>query len=56
MVRRVLRLVGDVGRTSDRTLFVLPSTLPAGAYEVRLFANNTFRRLAASDVFTIVAP
>ena len=48
--------VFSTGRSSDSTLFVLPATLPAGSYDVRLFANNTFKRLATSDGVTVTAP
>jgi len=33
--------------------FVVPATLPGGTYELRLFANNSFTRLATSNPFTV---
>ena len=44
------------GRTNDSTLFTLPATLPAGSYDVRLFANDTFTRLAVSPPVTVTGP
>jgi large repetitive protein len=44
------------GRAGDRLLFVLPPALPAGPYDVRLFANNGWQRLAVSNVVTVTAP
>ncbi len=44
------------GRSADTTLFTLPTTLPAGAYDLRLFANDTFVRLAMSNVVTVTGP
>ena len=38
--------------TGSRTLEVPPS-VPAGTYGLRLFANNTYTRLAVSSVVTI---
>ncbi len=44
------------GRAADSVLFVLPSALPAGSYDLRLFANNSWQRLAVSNVVTVTAP
>jgi hypothetical protein len=33
--------------------FVLPAALPEGSYEMRLFADNSFTRLATSNAFTV---
>jgi hypothetical protein len=44
------------GQAGGSQAFVLPTTLPAGTYDLRLFSNNTFTRLALSDVITITAP
>jgi hypothetical protein len=44
------------GRAADSLLFVLPPTLLAGAYDLRLFANNSWQRLGASNVVTVTAP
>jgi hypothetical protein len=41
------------GRASDRLLMTLPGSLSAGSYELRLFANNTFTRLATSNSFGV---
>ena len=35
--------------------FVLPSTLAVGTYELRLFANNGFARLATSNALAVTA-
>jgi hypothetical protein len=45
----------STGRGSDSTLFNIPVNLSAGSYEVRLFANNTFKRLAVSNTVTVTA-
>ncbi len=34
--------------------FTLPATLPPGTYELRLFANNSYTRLAKSNPFTVL--
>ena len=44
------------GRPSDSAFFLLPDALTAGVYEVRLFANNTYTRLAVSNSLTVTAP
>jgi serine protease len=36
--------------------FVLPATLASGSYELRLYANNGYTRLATSPAFTVTAP
>jgi hypothetical protein len=38
------------GRAADSLTFPLPSTLPAGAYDLRLFVNDSFVQLALSNV------
>jgi 5-hydroxyisourate hydrolase-like protein (transthyretin family) len=38
---------------SGSKTFVIPSNLAAGSYDVRLFANDTFTRLALSNVITL---
>jgi len=44
------------GRAGDSLLFVLPPTLPAGQYELRLFSANVFARLAVSNIVTVTTP
>jgi hypothetical protein len=44
------------GRAADSVTFTVPSTLAAGKYDLRLFANNTQTRLALSNVITVTAP
>ena len=44
------------GRAGDSLLFVLPPALPAGTYDMRLFANGGLERLAISNVVTVTAP
>jgi len=44
------------GTASDSSLVTLPASLPAGAYELRLFEQNTFVRLAVSNGFTVTGP
>ena len=44
------------GRPADSVQFVLPSSLAAGAYELRLFAHGTFTRVAVSNIVTVTAP
>jgi IPT/TIG domain-containing protein len=44
------------GRATDRALMQLPGTLTAGTYELRLFSNNTFTRLASSNTFNLGGP
>jgi hypothetical protein len=44
------------GTASGSRTFVTPYSLSAGAYDLRLYANNSFTRLALSNVVTIAAP
>jgi hypothetical protein len=44
------------GRATDRGLIQLPGGLAAGTYELRLFSNNTFNRLASSNTFNVGGP
>src|SRR5262249_37718837 len=44
------------GRSADSTTFVLPSGLPAGKYDLRLLASDTFTRRAISNIVTITSP
>jgi hypothetical protein len=44
------------GRSGDSLPFAIPPTLPAGTYDLRLFANNTLRGLGTSNVVTVTAP
>jgi len=41
------------GEASGRMLFELPSWLNPGSYELRLFANNAYNRLATSNAFSV---
>lgn len=41
------------GAASGSVAFTVPSGTPTGSYEVRLFANNSYRRLATSGVVTV---
>jgi hypothetical protein len=42
------------GGTASGTInLVTPPLIPSGAYEVRLFANNTMQKLAVSNVITV---
>ncbi|HEV8307572.1 MAG TPA: S8 family serine peptidase [Methylomirabilota bacterium] len=41
------------GASSGSVPFTLPGTLAPGTYELRLFANGTFTRLAISNAFTV---
>jgi len=41
------------GLGSGSADFLLPSTLPSGTYELRLFAAGSYRRLGTSNVFTV---
>jgi len=43
------------GGSGGSMLFTLPSSLPPGRYELRLFTNDTFVRLAVSNVITVTA-
>jgi hypothetical protein len=44
------------GTVSGSKTFVIPSTLTAGTYDLRLFANDGWTRLALSNVLTVTAP
>ena len=44
------------GRPSDSAFLLLPDAMTAGSYEVRLYANNTYTRLAVSNSVTVSAP
>jgi hypothetical protein len=44
------------GRAGDSLPFAIPPALPAGTYDLRLFANNTLRILGTSKVLTVTAP
>jgi hypothetical protein len=41
---------------SDSTLVVLPPSLPAGNYELRLFAQDSFVRLGVGNAFAVTSP
>ena len=41
------------GTASGNGPFTIPGTIPAGTYELRLFPNNSFTRLATSNTFTV---
>src|SRR5579883_2307262 len=41
------------GTASGTAGYQLPSTLPPGTYELRLFANSSWLRLAVSNAFTV---
>ncbi len=43
------------GAAASRMAFVLPLTIAAGTYDVRLFSNDTFSRIALGSVITIAA-
>ncbi|MGH9141917.1 MAG: hypothetical protein ACRD2I_12360, partial [Vicinamibacterales bacterium] len=49
-----LRRVNTNGSADGTTTFTLPGTLALGTYELRLFSNNTFTRLAVSNAFSVV--
>jgi hypothetical protein len=44
------------GSSSGTRLVTLPASLPAGAYQLRLFANNSYQRLAVSNTVTLTGP
>jgi hypothetical protein len=46
--------VNTTGQSSGNTALTLPG-VAGGSYELRLFANNTFTRLAVSNGFTVAA-
>jgi hypothetical protein len=41
------------GQASASNAWLLPGTLATGTYELRLFANNTFNRLATGNTFSV---
>jgi len=43
------------GTASGSVPFTIPASLAPGTYELRLFANNGYTRLAVSNSFTVVA-
>jgi 5-hydroxyisourate hydrolase-like protein (transthyretin family) len=43
------------GTASGSVPFTIPATLAPGTYELRLFANNGYKRLAVSNTFTVAA-
>ncbi len=40
-------------KASGSCTYTLPTNLPAGLYEFRLFSNNSWTRLAVSNAFTV---
>jgi hypothetical protein len=42
------------GDTSGTLPFLLPARIAPGTYELRLFANNGYNRLATSNTFTVL--
>jgi hypothetical protein len=44
------------GAASGSKTFVVPSSLAAGTYDLRLYANDSWTRLALSNVLTVTAP
>jgi hypothetical protein len=46
-------LIPDASRGSGSCVFEQPGGLPLGTYELRLFANNDFTRLATSTIFVL---
>ena len=44
------------GAASGSVPLVLPSTVIPGTYELRLFANNGYTRLATSTTFVVTSP
>ena len=44
------------GAVSSNVSFTIPASLAPGTYELRLFANNGFTRLATSSAFTVTGP
>ena len=47
---------GGSGAAAGSCSFPIAASRPAGTYQLRLFANNGFTRLAASGTFTVTAP
>jgi IPT/TIG domain-containing protein/fibronectin type III domain protein len=50
-----MAFIYGTGRANDSTLFNIPANLAAGTYEVRLFSNNTFKRVTVSNSITVTA-
>ena len=46
------KTIGD-GKASGTCSFIIPATAATGTYELRLYSNNTYTKLAASNTFTI---
>jgi hypothetical protein len=44
------------GTATGDVPFTIPTSVAAGAYELRLFANNGYTRLAVSNALTVTAP
>ncbi len=44
------------GAASDSMPFIIPATLAPGTYELRLFADNSYTRLATSNPLTVTVP
>jgi hypothetical protein len=44
------------GTASGYVSFTIPATVAAGTYELRLFSNDGFTRLAPSNAFTVTSP
>ena len=47
---------GTTTRAGGSCSLTLPASLAAGTYELRLYANGGFTRLATSPSFTVTAP
>src|SRR5262249_30640607 len=43
------------GRSTDSVTYKLPTNLPAGLYDLRLYANDGWQRLSLSNVITVAA-
>jgi hypothetical protein len=48
--------VPGAASASGSCAFTIPESVPAGTYEMRLFANGQYSRVATSNVFTVTAP
>jgi len=44
------------GRSADTMTFTIPPNLPAGVYDLRLFANDSGTRIGLSNIVTVTAP
>src|SRR5207247_48261 len=44
------------GAAAGSVTLTIPGTTAPGSYEIRLFANDSWTRLAISDVFVVTAP